>query len=406
MSIPQPGVKKSLKSQLFVPALLLGMFLTFTFEVFLSNAMVNVASSLKVTVGTASQILTIGSVVGLIVGLVMGFLTVRFKHKSLFMLGVALFGVGTLGSFFAPDFASILFFSLFLGIGAAIVGIVVFVLIGDFLPLEKKGMAVGLVIGGVFIANLVMPQVTSLITDAAGWRAVLLWVILPISIVSLLFGFFALPSKPQEEQVVNKPRYLEAFKQILSKKSALACQIGTAFANFAFLAPVYAVSFYRLYFDQSLSTGAIFYSIASAMGIMGVIVGGRLINKIGRKTLAVVASVISGVFAVLIAFMPNAWASAAMWMVSAGFASMSIVGLNSLALEQVPSFRGTMMSLNGSFRSVGVIVGLILSGLLLNLYANNFQSLYVMFGICGVASAAVVFLFANDPCKNQLFPTA
>jgi MFS family permease len=119
-----------------------------------------------------------------------------------------------------------------------------------------------------------------------------------------------------------------------------------------------------------------------------------------------VASVISGIFAVLIAFMPNALASAAMWMVSAGFASMSIVGLNSLALEQVPGFRGTMMSLNGSFRSIGVIVGLILSGLLLNLYANNFQILYAMFGICGVASAAVVFLFAKDPCKKQLLPTA
>ncbi|MGA2682599.1 MAG: MFS transporter [Candidatus Bathyarchaeia archaeon] len=406
MSIQGSAAKKSLKSQLFVPALLLGMFLTFTFEVFLSNAMVNVASSLKVTVGTASQILTISSFVGLIVGFVMGFLTVRFKHKSLFLLGVALFGVGALGSFFAPDFASILFFSLFLGIGAAMIGIVVFALIGDFLPLEKKGMAVGLVMGGVFIANLVMPQMTSLITNAAGWRPVLLWVILPISVFSLLFGFFALPSKPCQEEVVNKPRYLEAFKQILSKKSVLACQIGTAFANFAFLAPVYAVSFYRLYFHESLSTGAIFYSIASAMGIMGVIVGGRLINRIGRKPLAVVASAISGIFAVLIAFMPNAWASAAMWMVSAGFASMSIVGLNSLALEQAPGFRGTMMSLNGSFRSVGVIAGLILSGLLLNLYANNFQILYAMFGICGVASAAVVFLFAKDPCKNQLLPTA
>ncbi len=168
MSIPQPGVKKSLKSQLFVPALLLGMFLTFTFEVFLSNDMVNVASSLKVTVGTASQILTISSVVGLIVGFVMGFLTVRFKHKSLFVLGVALFGIGALGSFFAPDFASIVFFSLFLGIGAAMVGIVVFVLIGDFLPLEKKGMAVGLVMGGVFIANLVMPQLTSKLTMDIG----------------------------------------------------------------------------------------------------------------------------------------------------------------------------------------------------------------------------------------------
>jgi len=95
-----------------------------------------------------------------------------------------------------------------------------------------------------------------------------------------------------------------------------------------------------------------------------------------------------------------------MWMVSAGFASMSIVGLNSLALEQVPGFRGTMMSLNGSFRSIGVIVGLILSGLLLNLYANNFQILYAIFGVCGVASAAVLFFFAKDPCKNQLLPAA
>ena len=399
MNIPRSAVEKSLKSQLLVPALLLGMFLTFTFEVFLSNAMVNVASSLKVTVGTASQILTFSSFVGLIVGFVMGFLTLRFKHKSLFVLGVALFGVGALGSFFAPDFASILFFSLFLGIGAAMIGIVVFALIGDFLPLEKKGMAIGLAIGGVFIANLVMPQVTSVITNAAGWRFVLLWFIFPIAVVSLLFGFFVLPSKPRQEQTANKPQYLKAFKQILSNKSALACQVGTTLANFSFLVPVYAVSFYRLYFNESLSTSAIFYSIASVIGILGVIVGGRLINRIGRKPLTVVASVISGVFAVLIAFMPNAWASAAMWMVSAGFASVSITGLNSLALEQVPGFRGTMMSLNASFRDIGIIVGLIISGLVLNLYANNFQIIFTMFGVSGVASASVVFLFAKDTVK-------
>ena len=401
MSTPQPAVEKSLRRQLFVPALLLGMFLTFTFEVFLSNAMVNVASTLKVTVGTASQILTISSFVGLIVGFVMGFLTVRFRHKSLFLFGVALFGVGALGSFFAPDFASILFFSVFLGIGATMIGIVVFALIGDFLPLEKKGMAVGLAMGGVFIANLVMPQVTSVITGAEGWRAVLLWFILPIAVASLLFGFFVLPSKPRLKQASNKPQYLDAFKQILSSKSALACQVGTMLANFSFLVPVYAVSFYRLHFHESLSTGAIFYSAASAMGIVGVIVGGRLINRIGRKTLAVVASVISGIFAVLIAFMPNAWVSAAMWIVSAAFASASIIGLNNLALEQVPGFRGTMMSLNASFRSIGLIVGLVLSGLLLNLYANNFRILYAMFGIAGVTSAVVVFLFAKDIVKSQ-----
>ena len=395
-------VRKTYRNRLFMLLLLLSMFLTATFEVFLSNALVNVSTSLEITVGTASQILTIGSFVGLVVGLIMGFLTVRFKHKSLFLFGVAFFVFGALGSFFAPDFLSILFFSLLLGTGGAMTGIVVLALIGDFLPSDRKGLAMGLAMGGAIVANLIVPQVTNIITDASGWRFVLLWFIFPLSMVCLLFGFFVLPSKPWSEQSTNKPQYSEAFKQILSNKSALACQFGSALASFSFLAPVFAVSFYQLHFNESLSTGTLCYSIASAIGILGVILAGRLINQVGRKNLTVRAGVISGVFAVLIAFMPNVWASAAMWMVSAGFGLASIVGFNSLNLEQVPDFRGTMMSINSSFRSLGFIVGLTLSGLLLNLYSNNFQILYAMFGGAAIASSVVVFLFAKDSIKPQI----
>jgi predicted MFS family arabinose efflux permease len=99
MSNKQSEIEKSLRSRLFLFVLLLGFFLTYTFTVFLSTAMVNVASTLNVTVGTASQILTISSFVGLIAGFIMGFLTLRFKHNSLFLLGATFFGVGALGSF-------------------------------------------------------------------------------------------------------------------------------------------------------------------------------------------------------------------------------------------------------------------------------------------------------------------
>jgi uncharacterized protein YacL len=64
------------------------------------------------------------------------------------------------------------------------------------------------------------------------------------------------------------------------------------------------------------------------------------------------------------------------------------------------------MSLNTSFRYIGLIVGLTISGLILNLYANNFQILYAIIGVASVASAAAVFLFAKDPIKNQLPPAA
>jgi predicted MFS family arabinose efflux permease len=407
MSTPQPAVEKSLRSQLFLPVLILGEFLTFTFFVFFINAMVNVASTLKVTVGTASQILTLGSFVGLIVGLAVGFLAVRFKHKSLFLFGAAFYALGALGCFFAPDFPSMLFFNIFIGIGGTMIAIMVFALIGDSLPLQKKGLAIGLATAaGTGLANLIMPQLTSVVTNTLGWRAVLLWVILPISVACLLCGFFVLPSKPRQLQAANKPQYVKAFKQILTNKSAVACVVGTALMWVSFLMPTYAVSFFRLHFQESLTTGAIFYSIASAMLILGDIVGGRLINRIGRKPLTVVAGVIQGVFAILFVFVPNEWASVVMWMGNAAFGGVMLTALIGLVLEQVPGFRGTMVSLNASFRYIGSIVGLSISGLVLNLYANNFQILYPMFGAAGVASAAVVFLFAKDPCKNPLTPAA
>jgi DHA1 family inner membrane transport protein len=98
-----------------------------------------------------------------------------------------------------------------------------------------------------------------------------------------------------------------------------------------------------------------------------------------------------GVFAFLIVSIPNEWLSVAMWMGSAAFGSAMITGLTSLSLEQVPSFRGTMMSLNQSFQSIGLIVGLMISGLVLNLFSNNFQILYAFFGISSISAALVVY---------------
>jgi predicted MFS family arabinose efflux permease len=402
MSTAESKIRQGLRSRLFLPSLLLAEFFLNTYRVFLNNALVDVASSLKVTVGTASQIFTVGTVMGFIVGLAIGFLAVRFKHKSLFLLGLTFYSVGILGCFFAPDFYSMLFFNIFLGIGYATAGIMIITLIGNFLPLEKKGMAIGLVVGFEFVADLIVAQVTSIITNVAGWRAVLLWFIFPIAVASLLLGFFVLPSKPHQQQSSNKPQYLEAFKKVLLNKSAIACQVATALVYVSVLVPFYAVSFYILDFHESLSTGAIFYSLASVMGIVGVLVGGRLINRVGRKPLTVAAGMMGGIFAILIVFVPNVWVSIVMWMVSAAFVSGTFTGLFSLSLEQVPGFRGTMMSLSTSFQNAGLIVGLTISGLVLNLYANNFQILYAIFGAAGVASAAVVFLFARDPCKNQL----
>ncbi len=105
--------------------------------------------------------------------------------------------------------------------------IMVLSLIGDFLPLEKKGMAAGLAVGAVFVANLIMPQVTMQLATLKGGAKSFCGLSFhcPLSVALWLF---VLPSKPLQEQSANKPQYLEAFKLILSNKSAIACVVACA----------------------------------------------------------------------------------------------------------------------------------------------------------------------------------
>jgi DHA1 family inner membrane transport protein len=402
MGTEESHVDKSLRGRLLLPALILGMFLIFTVVVLFSTLLVDIASSLKVSIGTASLLALVSSIIGLIMGLAMSALTIRFKLKSLFLLGVALYGVGALVLFFAPDFATALLSPLFGGIGGAMVGSMVFSLIGELFPLEKRGGAVGLAVSMVFFAFVFVAPLSGFIESVAGWRSVLLWFIFPVSIVCLILGLLVIPSKPRQEQPPPRSLYLEAFKQIFSNKSAVACLVSTALVFFSETVPTYAVSFYRINFSVSPTIGGMFSAVAAVGGIFGAAGGGRLINRYGRKPLTVAAALVAGIFAILFTFMPNMWVSVAFWAASASSAAITSAALTSLVLEQVPKFRASMMSLSTTFLNAGTILGIIIGKLVLDLYANNFQLLMTIFGAAGVASALIALLLARDPTKTQL----
>jgi hypothetical protein len=54
---------------------------------------------------------------------------------------------------------------------------------------------------------------------------------------------------------------------------------------------------------------------------------------------------------------------------------------------------------NGTFQSLGSILGVAIGGLVLDIYANNFQLLLTIFGGASIFLAFVVFLFTIDPCR-------
>ncbi len=388
--------EKKLRKIVFLPSLLMGYFLASTFAPFFSIVIVDVASSFDVTIGIASQFSLVYRFIGLLMGLVMGVLALRFNHKALFLFGTAMYGVGALGSGISQDFESMMGFQLFLGVGGAMVTISIYTLIGEFLPLKEKGPAVGLAWSAAFLATIIMPVVTFLIATAEGWQAVLIYFIFPFSVSCFIINFFALPSK------TNKPRsskgllISKAFGQILSNKSAFACMTGTMLVQIAYTFTVYVVAFYRLTFFMSFATASLCATIAGGMATVGTVIGGWLSNRIGRKNLAVMSGSFSGVFILLFAFIPHLWMSAAFWIGAMFLIAMTLSALYTLILEQTPEYRGTLMSLNQTFRYAGTVFGLIIGGLVLSFYPDNFQILMTTYAVSILIMAAIVFASAKD----------
>jgi EmrB/QacA subfamily drug resistance transporter len=119
-----------------------------------------------------------------------------FGRRSIYVLDVLLFGLGSLIVALSPTnlFAVLLIGRALQGFGAGGVFPVASAVIGDTFPPEKRGSALGL-IGAVFgLAFLVGPILGGIIMTIASWQW--LFVInLPIAIIVTLMGWKLLPSQ-------------------------------------------------------------------------------------------------------------------------------------------------------------------------------------------------------------------
>ena len=394
-----PEAAKSFRRTLLVPILLLCTFLATSIPFFTGTLLVDIATTFKVSIGTASQLSVISNLMGIVMGLAMSSISIKIKHKSLLLLGNAFFAAGTLIYFFAQNFVTVMVVSFLLGAGGSVMVIMVYTLIGDQLPLERRGWALGLIVSSIMAAGLVVSFLSGLIANVAGWRMVLLWFIFPLSVVCLGLAFLVVPSKQPQLQSADKPSYGQVLKRIFLCKSPIACVISTSLVAFLGIVPLYMVSFFRLTFNVSSAIGGAILSIGTAGGILGGIIGGRLINKYGRKPLTITAILLNGISTILFTFMPLIELSVVLGFIGGTAMAVIITGLQSLALEQVPEFRGSMMSIGNSFENIGGILAIIIGGLVLNLYNNNFHLLMTIFGVVGIVAVPVLLLFAKDPTK-------
>jgi predicted MFS family arabinose efflux permease len=129
------------------------------------------------------------------------------------------------------------------------------------------------------------------------------------------------------------------------------------------------------------------------------LVSGRVVNRFGRKTSTVLTAFLAGIFTITYACVLNLWLSLTLGFIGSWFFGMVTSAANSLTLEQVPEFRGTMMSIDTAAINLGSAFGTALGGLAL--LSFGYEGLGIALGVMGVAAAVVFHFLTIDPTRKR-----
>ena len=394
----QNGEKSSV-GRLFLPSLAVSYFATTPSRIIMSLLLIEIGLTFGLPVGVTGQVGTAGSIAAFVSALLMGMFSVRFKHKSLLMTGLLLLSVAILGRGLASNFILFLMFSVLGGLGGAMVTPMTTTLVAKHLPLQKRASVIGLLMATGSVAYVIGAPVIRFTCDVGGWRLPFLVYALPVPILSLLLAFKGLPSESESEQKPSsRGSLIDGFKGVLSNRSADACLVGSTLSSASWAGiGLYAISFYRQQFLVSKGM-ATYLMIGAAMSYtLGALISSRFVNKLGRRPVTYLSALMAGIFIFSFTIVPNLWISVALALTGCLFSGIRSTAGVSLTIEQVPRYRGTMMSINSASASMGSALGSGLGGLALLMY--GYQAVGPTLGLLGIASAIIVYLIAVDPTQ-------
>lgn len=171
--------------------------------------------------------------------LFIGALADRFNRRNVLLISLIVFVIGSICCVTAQHFSMLLIGRFLQGAGMAGPAVLAFVIISDDYPIEKQPAMLGTLNGIITIAMAFAPVVGSYVNMCFDWHGNFV-VLLGLGLVSLIAGFFAIPSKPGNPATsLSLKTYLLLFKSKSFISHVLAvCLLCTAYWVFIGMAPI------------------------------------------------------------------------------------------------------------------------------------------------------------------------
>jgi MFS family permease len=376
-----------------------------------------------------------------------------YGRKPIFMLNIALFCLGSLAAALAPSYPLLLAARALQAFGGASVSPVSSAIIGDVIPRERQGFALGLAGTMWAIAGLLGPAIGGVVVQNLGWQWVfalnipfglvalfLAWrfipnlkaakqgkldvwgvTILTLAVVALSFGLSRLdgtqpflgaldptagglilagllafiPWAIVENRVPNPLVRLDLLRRVqISAANAIGFAGGFLTPAVTFI-PAYAA----ISFGFDLQVAALMSAIPAVVQFVGTPSAGRILDKLGSRTLLIGCAIFTTAGMGTLSFVAGSFPGFVVGLVLIGVGFSGLLGgpLRYIVIgETAPSERGIANAIIAITSSIGSAVGFAISGAALAFGGEGvggFRAAYATFMVvAGLSFVAAVFL--------------
>jgi EmrB/QacA subfamily drug resistance transporter len=196
-----------------IAILFTGAFVTIFTQTLLNIALPSIMADLEVTPSTVQWLVTGYMLVNGILIPASAFFIQRFSNRTIFILAMSLFSLGTLLAGLSPTFGVLLAGRMIQASGAALMMPLLMNVILAAFPVEKRGAAMGIFGLVMVVAPAIGPTLSGFIVEHYSWR-VLFFVILPVALISLLLGIFKLKNLTVQNKNVSLDKISLIFSSI------------------------------------------------------------------------------------------------------------------------------------------------------------------------------------------------
>jgi putative MFS transporter len=311
--------------------------------------------------------------VGAVAAFFLAMLVDRFGRRRLLLITISGYTVATFLTAFAPHVTLLTGLQLVARTFAGAEGAIATTMIVEEFPAGERGKAIGILASMGTLATIVVGLMGLFgFQDAFGWRAFYLVGIVPLVLVAI--GRRGLRETERFTRVratagavgLNQTSPWEPWRTPL-RRSLLSIGALHFFRN---LATASAVSWFAFYAEEEVGlsgrTTGLFLAVGAAVGVFGFLLGGLLMDRIGRRHAFILYTALSAVFGVVLfqSHRSTVVLAALCGAIFFGLGSGSMT--NAFATEPFPTYvRGRAATWCRNFFEIpGGIVGPILVGFL------------------------------------------